>query len=91
MSIFLLPPSAAELESRLRIRNLDSADAIRRRLDTAREEIRAYAEYDYVVVNDDLDRSVEQVAAIVLAERQRVTAMADIGRRIAEGFCAPEA
>ncbi len=91
VSIFLLPPSAAELESRLRHRNLDSADVIRRRLDTAREEIQAYAEYDYLVVNDDLDRSVDLVAAIVLAERQRQEAMADVGRRIAEDIGAPGA
>jgi guanylate kinase len=71
VSIFLLPPSAAALEARLRGRNKDDEGAIRRRLEVARDEVAAYREYDYVVVNDDLDRCVDRLRAIVVAERCR--------------------
>jgi guanylate kinase len=72
VGVFLLPPAAEELERRLRERNQDTADDIARRLETARIEVRAYSEYDYVVVNDDLDACVGELRAIVLAERARL-------------------
>jgi guanylate kinase len=73
VSIFVLPPNRAELESRLRKRsmseNVNSEEVIRRRLATARKEIENYPNYDYILVNDRLEQSVDQLQAIVLAER----------------------
>jgi len=73
VSIFVLPPSRKELESRLRKRSqsehVDSEEIIRRRLATARKEIENYPNYDYILVNDRLEQSVDQLQAIVLAER----------------------
>jgi guanylate kinase len=71
VSIFVLPPSFELLESRLRGRSKDGAEAIARRLRTARREVAAVAEYDYVIVNDDLARCVDDLAVIVRAERLR--------------------
>jgi guanylate kinase len=71
VGVFVLPPSFADLERRLRGRSKDSDGAIARRLDTARHEIAAVDEYDYVVVNDELERCVGEIAAIVTAERAR--------------------
>lgn len=71
VSIFILPPSMEELKSRLQRRAEDSAEAIDKRLANAREEIAHWQEYDYVVVNDDLDRAYSAVRAIVTAERLR--------------------
>ncbi len=71
VGVFVLPPSFETLERRLRGRSQDSNGAIARRLDTARHEIDAVREYDYVVVNDDLDRCVRELAAIIVAERAR--------------------
>jgi guanylate kinase len=73
VSIFVLPPSRTELESRLRKRsvseNVHSEDVIRRRLDTARKEIENYPNYDYILINDRLEQSVDELQAIVLGER----------------------
>lgn len=71
VTIFVLPPSFEVLEQRLRGRNKDSDVAIRRRLDTARAEVASYDDYDYVVVNDDLDACVTAMRSIILAERVR--------------------
>lgn len=71
VGVFVLPPSFSVLEQRLRGRSKDPEDAILRRLETARREVSAVAEYDYVVVNDILDRCVGELAAIVAAERAR--------------------
>lgn len=75
VGVFVLPPSFEILEQRLRGRSKDSEEAIRRRLQTAREEVPAYTEYDYVVVNDRLDVCVDRLRAIVLAERGRLRRM----------------
>jgi len=72
VGVFVLPPSFADLERRLRGRSQDSDGAIARRLDTARHEIAAVEAYDYVVVNDELERCVSEIAAIVAAERARL-------------------
>jgi len=73
VSIFVLPPSRRELESRLRKRslseNVHSEEVIRRSLDTARKEIENYPNYDYILVNDRLEQSVDRLQAIVLGER----------------------
>lgn len=71
VSIFILPPSIADLESRLRGRGQDSAEVIARRMREARAEISHWAEYDYVLVNDDLDRCEADLRAILTAERLR--------------------
>ncbi|MEM9330246.1 MAG: guanylate kinase [Pseudomonadota bacterium] len=71
VSIFLLPPSMEELQSRLVRRAEDAEDVIRKRLENAREEITHWREYDYVVVNHDLDLAFSQVRAILAAERLR--------------------
>jgi guanylate kinase len=73
IGVFILPPSPQALEDRLRRRSQDSEDAIRRRLATARSEVAAVDEYDYVVVNDDDPRQcVRELTAIVAAERARL-------------------
>ena len=69
--VFVLPPSAAELERRIRGRGEDDDATIRRRLAAAAKELAVVSRYDYVVVNDDLDRAREELASIVRAERAR--------------------
>jgi len=71
VSIFILPPDRDKLEWRLRTRGLDSEGVIRRRLDTARREIENYEKYDYILVNNLLEQSADELKAIVLAERLR--------------------
>lgn len=71
VSIFILPPSIASLESRLNTRGQDSADVIAGRMSKARDEISHWAEYDYVLVNDDLDRCASDLVTIISAERLR--------------------
>jgi len=69
VSIFVLPPDVGELERRLRERAQDSEDAVRLRMAKAADEMSHWAEYDYIVVNHDLDASVAEVRAILTAER----------------------
>lgn len=69
VSVFILPPSMAELERRLRDRNQDSPDVVARRMAEAADEISHWAEYDYVIVNSDLEDSISAVQAILRAER----------------------
>jgi guanylate kinase len=73
VGIFVLPPSFQTLSSRLRGRNQDAPEAIERRLETARREVSAVDEYEYVVVNNDVDQCVREIEAIVTAERARRT------------------
>ena len=86
IGIFVLPPSFEALERRLRGRSKDSEDAIRKRLTTARREVRAVAEYEYVIVNDELDTCVDRLRSIVLAERARPRVMAPTVTRIVGSF-----
>jgi guanylate kinase len=79
VSVFILPPSMAELRARLERRAEDSAATISARLDNAKREIERWRLYDYVVVNDDLQRAYHDVVAILTAERTR-------GVRVAEGI-----
>lgn len=72
VGVFVMPPSFTILEQRLRGRSKDSEAAVQRRLQTARDEVAAFAEYDYMVVNDALDACVDRLRAIVLAERARL-------------------
>ncbi len=76
VSIFILPPSLTELRARLERRAEDSKVTIEARLDNARHEIERWRQYDYVVVNDDLQHAYELILAIVAAERARQTRIA---------------
>lgn len=69
--IFLMPPSMEVLEQRLRDRDEDGEKAIQLRMNNARREIEHWDQYDYVVMNDDIDRTVSEVRAIIGAERRR--------------------
>lgn len=71
VSVFILPPSTQELERRLRTRAQDSAAVVAKRMSKAADEISHWAEYDYIVVNDDIDRCLMNVYAILRAERLR--------------------
>ena len=71
VSIFILPPSLPELERRLRARNQDSDEVIARRMLKSRDEISHWAEYDYVLVNDDIEAAETDLRAILTAERLR--------------------
>ncbi|HOZ34189.1 MAG TPA: guanylate kinase [Tabrizicola sp.] len=71
VSIFILPPSIAELDSRLRGRAQDSDEVIAGRMAKSRDEISHWAEYDYVLVNDDLEQTFDRLKAILTAERLR--------------------
>jgi guanylate kinase len=77
ISIFVLPPSREELERRLRRRsaaeNMKSEEVINRRLQTAAREIENYRNYDYILINDNLEESIDALKAIVLAERMEHT------------------
>lgn len=88
VSIFILPPSTAELERRLRWRAQDPADVVAARMAKASDEISHWAEYDYVVVNEDVERSLAQVRAILHAERlrrRRQTGLSDFVKRLRDG------
>jgi guanylate kinase len=86
ISVFVLPPSFDVLERRLRGRCKDAEEAIRRRLTTAREEVAAFAEYDYVVVNDEVGACVDRLRGIVVAERARLAVMRPGAEEIVETF-----
>lgn len=73
LSIFILPPSAAELMSRLIKRDQDSLDVIKKRLNAAYDEIKHWHEYDYIIINDDLEKSYNQLRSIIIAERMKVS------------------
>jgi guanylate kinase len=80
ITVFVMPPSMAVLEQRLRGRSKDSEVEIQCRLQVARDEVASFAEYDFVVVNDELTGAVDRLRSIVVAERARLHRM----RRSAE-------
>jgi guanylate kinase len=82
VGVFILPPSMAELERRLRGRASDSEEVILRRFQAAKREIDHYALFDYVIMNDDLPAAFEHLAAIVLAERSRRTRKAHLAEAL---------
>ncbi|WP_243383965.1 guanylate kinase [Geothrix alkalitolerans] len=84
--IFILPPSAASLEQRLRSRGKDSDEQIRIRMEHARHELELYPAYDYLILNDDLELAYQQFEGIVHAARASRERMAPTARRILEGF-----
>ena len=79
VSVFILPPSMRELKARLERRAEDTPDVIERRLRNAREEIAQWSAYDYVLVNDDLDRTFGELKAILAAERLKRERQVELG------------
>ena len=86
VTVFILAPSRVVLEQRLRLRSEDREEVIARRLKEAAEEIRRYEDYDYVLINRDLDEAQASLCAIVRAERARRTRIEDQIRPILETF-----
>jgi guanylate kinase len=85
VSIFVLPPSMVDLERRLRRRAQDPDEVIRARMATAADEMSHWAEYDYVVINTNVDRAFREVQTILAAERlkrERQTGLSDFVRRL---------
>jgi guanylate kinase len=70
-TVFILPPSKAVLRSRLELRNQNSANDLDRRIRAAAIEVQLYERFDYVIINDDLDRAASELEAIIAAERRR--------------------
>ena len=88
VSVFILPPSTKELERRLLGRAQDSTAVVARRMAKAADEMSHWAEYDYIILNEDLDRSTAQVQAILSAERlrrQRQVGLTDFVKTLREG------
>lgn len=86
ISVFVMPPSYAVLEERLRGRSKDSEAAMLKRLQVARAEVASFAEYDFLVINDELDSAVERLRSIVLAERCRLASMRTSAEAIVKTF-----
>jgi guanylate kinase len=85
MLVFILPPSLRELERRLRQRGTDADEVIARRLKVARSELEHYDEYDYLIVNDDLDRAYDALRGIYVAACHRAYRQAGIAEQLIEG------
>lgn len=80
VKVFLLPPSAGDLEKRLRTRAQDSEDVVRQRMSKASDEISHFTEYDYILINQDIEDSLSKLTAILNAERlkrRRLTGLAE--------------
>jgi len=86
VAIFILPPSREELERRLRARGQDSEEAIGRRLERARQEMQRYPSYDYLVINDDMERAAREVQAIAVGMRCSRGRMDGCAREILGSF-----
>ncbi len=86
VAIFIVPLSRQELERRIRARGQDSEEEIARRLERARQEMQRYRDYDFIVVNDDLERAGREVQAIAIAARCRSAQMEEPVRRILDSF-----
>jgi guanylate kinase len=85
-TIFVMPPSFAILEQRLRGRSKDSEAAVLRRLQVARDEVASFSEYDYIVINDELSTAVDRLRGIVLADRCRLGCMQTRAEEIVSTF-----
>jgi guanylate kinase len=86
VTVFVMPPSYAALEQRLRGRSKDSEAAIQRRLEVAREEVASFEEYDFIVINDELTSAAHWLRAIVVAERARLKRMRGVAETIVRTF-----
>jgi guanylate kinase len=89
LMVFLLPPSHDALLERLRRRGTESSGTEMERLRVAREEILAWKEYDFIIVNDDLETSLARAEAVILADRQRRARMESVARIVADTFPLP--
>ena len=78
VSIFILPPSASELESRLKSRNQDSISEVESRMSQAASELSHYDEYNYIMVNNEIEESIKTLKAIVKAERLKTSRQTDL-------------
>jgi guanylate kinase len=85
-AIFILPPSFEILERRLRGRSADSEAAMQKRLAAARAEVGCYVDYDYVVINDQLEPTVVRLQEIIAAERSRMHRMKPVAEDIIKSF-----
>jgi guanylate kinase len=85
-TIFVMPPSYQVLVERLRTRSKDSAPSIQRRLEVAKDEVTSFEEYDFIVINDQLDAAVDRLRHIVLAQRARTARMREAARRVVTTF-----
>lgn len=85
-AIFILPPSFAALEARLTARGSDGPEAIRGRLELSLWEIERYGLFEYAIINDDLDRASQALAAIILEKRHRVARQERTVREVVEDF-----
>jgi guanylate kinase len=83
--VFILPPSIRALEERLRRRATDADDVIERRLRVAREELRHYAEYDFLVMNDDLERAYDALRAVYLSSQHRTSRQSAVAESVLSG------
>ena len=86
VSIFILPPSLETLRQRLIARGTDSPEELKLRLRNAPEELNHYKDFDYVIINDEVERAAEQLASIINAERARRPRQEAKVKRIVEGF-----
>ncbi|HJO97029.1 MAG: guanylate kinase [Rhodospirillales bacterium] len=88
VTVFILPPSTVELEKRLKGRAQDSDEVVRRRMSKAADEMSHYTDYNYIIVNREIDESVASVQAILVAERrrrERLVGLHDFVERMREG------
>ena len=86
VSIFILPPSYEVLRERLLARGTDSPEELEIRLRRAPEELRQYSDFDYVIINDEVERAVDQLASIIYAERARCMRQEGLVREVIENF-----
>jgi guanylate kinase len=86
VTVFILPPSYTDLERRLRGRGAENEGNFRRRLQAAGEELTRYRQYDYSIINDDLDRSVEYLKSIIRAARSRTSRVEPVAQKILGTF-----
>jgi len=86
VSVFILPPSFAVLKERLCARGTDTAESLELRLRNAPEELKHYSKFDYVIINDEIERAVGQLASIIYAERARCVRQESLVRRVIQEF-----
>lgn len=82
VSIFILPPSMRELENRLRGRSTEQDEVVNARLEAARNEVHRAEDYDYVVVNDEVEVAAEEIRTIIAAEKHRFSRVSSIVERV---------
>ncbi len=86
VSVFILPPSRQSIEERLESRGTDSGEVLRRRIENARAEIAEYRNFDYLIINENLERATEDLVAIVLAARCARDRRASLAETILQQF-----